>query len=74
MRSAVTQISTKLEITDVRDVQVTDAVDDGAGGFVRSVKFFGEPNASAGPALILEVLIQSDVKADLNITTPTLSF
>jgi len=74
MRSAVNQISSKLEITDVRDVQVTDVVDDGSGGFVRSVKFFGEPNASAGPALILEVLIQSDAKADLNITTPTLSF
>jgi hypothetical protein len=74
MRSAVTQISSKLEITDVRDVQVTDVVDDGEGGFVRSVKFFGEPNASAGPALILEVLIQSDTKADLDITTPELSF
>lgn len=74
MRSAVNQISSKLEITDVRDVQVTDVVDDGSGGFVRSLKFFGEPNASAGPALILEVLIQSDAKADLNITTPTLSF
>jgi hypothetical protein len=74
MRSAINQISSKIEITDIRDVQVTDAVDDGAGGFVRSVRFFGEPNASAGPALILEVLIQSDAKPDLNITTPTLSF
>lgn len=74
MRSAVTQVSSKIEITDVRDVQVSDAVDDGAGGFVRSVKFFGEPSASAGPALIFEVLIQSSGKADLNFTTPTLSF
>jgi hypothetical protein len=72
MRSTLTQISSKLEITDVRDVQVTDVVDDGSGGFVRSLKFFGEPNASAGPALILEVIIQSDAKTDLNVTTPTL--
>ena len=74
MRSTLNQISSKLEITDVRDVQVSDAVDDGSGGYVRSLKIFGEPNASAGPALILEVLIQSETKSDLDITTPELSF
>ena len=74
MRSALTEISTKLAITDVRDVQVTDVVEDGTGGFVRALRVFGEPNASAGPALILEVQIQSGTKTDLDITTPTLSF
>ena len=74
MRSSVIQISSKLQITDVRDVQVGDVVDDGAGGFMRAVKIFGEPSASAGPALILEVHIQSDTRTDLDITTPTLSF
>jgi hypothetical protein len=74
MRSSVIQISSKLQITDVRDVQVGDIVDDGAGGFMRAVKIFGEPSASAGPALILEVHIQSDTRTDLDITTPTLSF
>jgi hypothetical protein len=74
MRSTLTQISTKLGITDVRDVQVGEVVDDGAGGFVRAIRVFGEPAASAGPALILEVQIQSDTKIDLDITTPTLSF
>jgi hypothetical protein len=74
MRSSVIQISSKLQITDVRDVQVGDVIDDGAGGFVRAVKIFGEPSASAGPALILEVHIQSDTRTDLDITTPTLSF
>ncbi len=74
MRSAVTQVSSKLEITDVRDVQVGEVVDDGEGGFIRALKIFGEPSASAGPALILEVHIQSDTRADLDITTPTLSF
>lgn len=38
MRSSVIQISSKLQITDVRDVQVGDVIDDGAGGFVRAVK------------------------------------
>jgi hypothetical protein len=74
MRSSVIQISSKLQITDVRDVQVGDVVDDGAGGFMRAVKIFGEPSASAGPALILEVHIQSDTRTDLDITTPTLAF
>ena len=74
MRSALTQISTKPGITDVRDVQVGEVVDDGAGGFVRAIRIFGEPAASAGPALILEIQIQSDTKTDLDITTPTLSF
>lgn len=74
MRSALTEISAKLAINDVRDAQVTDVVEDGAGGFVRALRVFGEPNASAGPALILEVQIQSGTKTDLDITTPTLSF
>jgi len=74
MRSVVTQVSSKLEIRDVRDVDVTEIVDDGTGGFLRAIRIFGEPNASAGPALILEVLIQSDTRSDLDITTPTLSF
>ena len=74
MRSALTQMSTKLGITDVRNVQVGEVVEDGAGGFVRAIRVFGEPAASAGSALILEVQIQSDTKTDLDITTPTLSF
>jgi len=74
MRSTLTQMSTKLGITDVRDVQVGEVVEDGAGGFVRAIRVFGEPAASAGSALILEVQIQSDTKTDLDITTPTLSF
>jgi hypothetical protein len=74
MRSAVTQVSSKLQITDVRDLQVGDFIDYGAGGFMRAVKIFGEPSASAGPALILEVHIQSDTRTDLDITTPTLAF
>jgi len=74
MRSTLTQMSTKLGITDVRDVQMGEVVEDGAGGFVRAIRVFGEPAASAGSALILEVQIQSDTKTDLDITTPTLSF
>jgi hypothetical protein len=74
MRSAITPISTRLGITDVRDVQVTETVEYGSGGFVRAIRIFGEPAGSAGPALIVELQIQSGTKTDLDITTPTLSF
>jgi len=74
MRSTVTQISSRVAISEVRDVQITEVVEDGAGGYVRAVKVFGAPEASAGPALILEILIQSEAKSDLDITTPELSF
>ncbi|MCI5078705.1 hypothetical protein [Oricola sp.] len=74
MRSAVNTITTKLEITQVRDVQVTDAVDDGEGGYIRAIRFLGEPSAAAGAALILEVQIRSSTEADLDIITPALSF
>lgn len=74
MRSTVTQISSRVAISEVRDVQITEVVADGTGGFVRAVKVFGAPEASAGPALILEILIQSEAKSDLDITTPELSF
>jgi len=41
LRSSMTLVSQKLEIGDVRDVDVTTIVDDGENGFVRSVRFFG---------------------------------
>lgn len=74
MESVITTITQKIAIDKISDVQVSDAVDDGAGGFVRSVKFFGEPNSSAGDTLVLDVRIHSETRSDLDITTPTLSF
>jgi hypothetical protein len=67
-------VSQKITLDLVRDVQVSDAVSDGAGGYVRSVKFFGEPVTESAPALVFEVLLSSDTKSDLDITTPELSF
>lgn len=74
MRSVISTIHQKLEISAIRDIQVSETVADGAGGYVRSIKFMGEPEASAGLALVLEVTIQSQDKDDLDITTPELSF
>ena len=43
MRSALTQNSTNLGITDVRDVQVGEVVDDGAGGLSARSGSSGNP-------------------------------
>lgn len=74
LRSSLTLISEKLEIDDVRDVQITTIVDDGENGFVRSVRFFGEPSSDNGSSVVLEVLIRSESKSDLKITTPEIDF
>lgn len=73
-RSGVSILTQKFEITDVRDVVVTEAVDDGTGGFARAVRFFGEPSLAGGATLIMEVVIRSADKADLGITAPEMEF
>ena len=72
--SEFTTVSQKIALNNVRDVQVSDPVSDGEGGYIRSVKFFGEPVTESAPALVFEVLLSSDTKSDLDITTPELSF
>ena len=42
-QSIIEQVSQKLSIDGVKDVEVSDVVDDGAGGWVRSVRFYGTP-------------------------------
>lgn len=74
MRSTIATTTEKIAIDKIRDVQVSDTVDDGAGGYVRAVKFFGEPVSEGGDTLVFEVTIASDTKSDLDITTPELSF
>lgn len=73
-QSVITTVSEKLSVTGVKDIQVTDIVDDGAGGWVRAVRFFGTPDTGTNPLLVLEVLLQSSTKTDLAITTPEIDF
>ncbi|MCA3573019.1 MAG: hypothetical protein IOC86_03825 [Aestuariivirga sp.] len=73
-QSLIAQLSQKLSITAVKDIEVTGIVDDGAGGWVRSVRFYGSPASGTNKALILEVLLQSAEKTDLAITTPEIDF
>jgi hypothetical protein len=73
-QSLIAQLSQKLSITAVKDIEVTGIVEDGADGWVRSVRFYGSPASGTNKALILEVLLQSAEKTDLAITTPEIDF
>jgi hypothetical protein len=73
-QSLIAQVSQKLAIGGVKDIEVTEIVEDGAGGWVRSVRFYGTPESGTNKLLVLEVLLQSLVKADLAITTPEIDF
>jgi hypothetical protein len=73
-QSLIAQMSQKLAIGGVKDIEVTEIVDDGSGGWIRSVRFYGSPATGTNKALVLEVLLQSLVKADLAITTPEIDF
>jgi hypothetical protein len=73
-QSLIAQLSQKLSITAVKDIEVTGIVEDGAGGWIRLVRFYGSPASGTNNVLVLEVLLQSAEKADLAITTPEIDF
>ena len=73
-QSLIAQLSQKLSIGGVKDIEVTGIVEDGAGGWIRSVRFYGTPASGANKVLVLEVLLQSGEKAELAITTPEIDF
>jgi len=73
-QSVISHVSQKLRIDGIKDIEVTDIVDDGTGGWVRLVRFYGSPAIGTNKSLVLEVLLQSAVKAELSITTPEIDF
>jgi len=73
-QSVISHVSQKLRIDGIKDIEVTDIVDDGSGGWIRSIRFYGSPAEGVNKVLVLEVLLQSPVKAELAITTPEIDF
>lgn len=73
-QSLIAHVSQKLAITAVTDIEVTGIVEDGAGGWTRALRFYGAPAEAVNRTLVLEVLLQSDTRADLAITTPEIDF
>lgn len=72
--SLIAQVSQKLAISGVRDIEVTDIVEDGSGGWTRAVRFYGTSATAANQVLTLEVILQSATKAELAVTTPEIDF
>jgi len=73
-QTVVTTLSQRLMLTSITDVEVTDIVDDGAGGFVRAIKVFGQGVIDTQKPLVLEIVIQSDDRTKIKITTPEIDF
>ena len=72
--SVVSTLYQRVLLTSIQDVEVTDIVDDGSGGFIRSLRFFGQGAVDTQTPLVFEVLIQSENRTDLKITTPEIDF
>jgi hypothetical protein len=73
-QSLIAQVSQRLSINGVKDIEVTEIVEDGFGGWTRAVRFYGTPAVGTNKVLVLEVLLQSPVKSELAITTPEIDF
>lgn len=73
-QTAVSILSQRLMLASITDVVVTDIVDDGAGGFLRAIKLFGQGLVDTQKPLVLEVVIQSEDRANLKLTTPEIDF
>lgn len=69
----MTDTHRRVEITNVRAVVATDIqlVD---GLYRRAVRILGEPVTNETPTEILEVIVNSDERADLEITAPEQRF
>ena len=70
--SIVTHHATKICVTEVTDVQVTEIVEN-SGTFVRAIRIYGTPSGN-GILPVLEVQIRSDTGGNLKVTTPELDF
>lgn len=75
MTSSVHQFNQVTVISEVTDVVVTDAVDDGTstGTWIRSIRIFGTPTGDGLPP-VFELRVKSTTKSNLDVTTPILNF
>jgi hypothetical protein len=72
-QSVVTLVGQVVDINDVLDIKVTETVPDGDGAFVRSIRIFGSPE-STNQVAVLEVRVRSQIKENIDVTTPQLNF
>jgi hypothetical protein len=71
--STITTVLQRVDITDVRQIVVTEIVDD-AGAKLRLLRIFGDPVVNGAPMLLFEVATRSASADDLKILTPAFDF
>lgn len=73
-QTLVTQLETKLELNDIKDIVMTEIEVDSAGNFVREFRFFGTPNDSSAAASPQSLVVRTvaTTREALEITTPAL--
>lgn len=71
MASEVKTVNHKLSVSEVVDIQITEIVV--ATGYARAIRIFGAPDGTDGPA-ILEIVVTSATRANIEITTPEVNF
>ncbi len=73
--SNIIKLAETIVVDQVADVTVSAIMDDGTGTgtSVRAISIFGAPNGTTGPAVFV-LQIKSTTPANLDISTPTLTF
>ncbi|SHH05917.1 hypothetical protein [Bradyrhizobium erythrophlei] len=68
--SSISIVHQKLDIEDVRLINVSDIVQDTDGEWIRIVKFYGDPVVNGAPTAFAEIACRSANKDDLTIQAP----
>jgi len=73
--SNILALAQTIVVDQVADVTVSSIVDDGTGTgtSIRAISVFGAPNGTNGPPVFV-LQIKSTTAANLDISTPTLTF
>jgi hypothetical protein len=72
--STINIVHQKLDVADVRQITVSDLVQDTDGSWIRTVKFYGDPVVNGAPTPFVEIVSRSANKSDLTIQAPGFKF
>jgi hypothetical protein len=71
--STITTAFQRINLADVRDITVSDILDD-SGQKVRAIKFFGDPVVNGAPTPLLDLYAYSADPEDLKVVVPVSEF
>ena len=72
--STITDTHRRIEVSEVRDILITSIVQNEAGDYVRSIRILGTPTANSQHTEIVELVLKSESRADLEIDAPSQIF